>query len=264
MRAAGSVITVVPLLLCGCGASGSAGSSAPAHRQPLAASRTEPARTVAVPDVGGMPLARALRILRAHALRSTITAQTRRFRPAQRAFVLQQRPRAGSVVASASRVALFLSVRTHPPGGFCDASLLRLSLGPAVSEATGQHSRIIRVTNMGGDCRLDGYPSIDLRNRHDVRIPFTIRNTGDQMITDRRPGPVLMPTRVAAWFAINKYRCDAGGTGEARIVIIVTDGSAATLTLSRTEGLDYCGSGDPGSIIDVSPYEPIPNATLRH
>jgi hypothetical protein len=217
-----------------------------------------------VPDVGGLRLAQALRILHAQALRSIVTAQTRRFRTADNVFVLQQSPRAGSVVVSASRVALFLSVRTHPDGAFCDASMLRLSLAPGVAEATGQNTRSIRVTNVGNDCRLRGYPSIELRDSHDTRLEFTISNTGDQMVTDRPPQTVVMPTGVSAWFTINHYRCDYGDTGEARVVFIATDGSATTLTLSRSEGLGYCGPDDPGSIVHVSPFEPAQNATLRH
>jgi hypothetical protein len=219
--------------------------------------------TVEVPDVGGLRLAQALRILRTHTLRSAFTSQTRRFGTAENVFVLQQSPRAGSVVASASRVALFLSVRTHQDGAFCDASMLRLSLGPAVAEATGQNTRSIRVTNLGNDCRLRGFPSIELRDSRDTRLAFTITNTGDQMITNRPPQTVLMPTGVSAWFTINHYRCDGGDIGEARVVFIATDGSATTLTLSRSDGLGYCGPGDPGSIVHESPFEPTQNATFR-
>jgi hypothetical protein len=84
------------------------------------------------------------------------------------------------------------------------------------------------------------------------------------MVTDQPPRPVVLPAGVSAWFTINHFRCDSGGTGEARIVFVATDGAATTLSLSRSDGLGYCGPGDPGSTVHVSPYEPTQNATLRH
>lgn len=152
--------------------------------------------------------------------------------------------------------------RTHTNGAgpACVASQLRLSPGPFISPATGQNPHPIRVVNTGAACRLDGYPSIQLRDRRNARLPFVIRTSGDQMVTDRMPAPVSLHRGAAAWFLIDKYRCDTGDRAFATRLVLEGGGSSATVTIS----LPYCGRGDPGSIVHVSPYEPTLRATLRH
>jgi hypothetical protein len=49
----------------------------------------------------------------------------------------------------------------------CQTSNLTLSLGPAVSEQTGEHAVILRLTNAAEPCTVRGYPTLRLsRNGH--------------------------------------------------------------------------------------------------
>lgn len=61
---------------------------------------------------------------------------------------------------------------------------------------------------------------------------------------------------------LNKYRCDLRDVRLARSLRLGLPGTGAraraSLTLPRG-GIAYCGRGDPGSTVSVSPFEP----TLR-
>jgi hypothetical protein len=149
----------------------------------------------------------------------------------------------------------------------CRAAQLRLALGPGISEATGQHTLALRLVNRGHDCVLDGYPLVSVHDRSGA-IPFTMRNGGDQMITNRRPRPVLVRTSASAVVLLNNYRCDLGGRRTAssvRLLLPKPQASRGTLVLklsSTARTVSWCGYGDPGSTLTVSPFEPTIRAAL--
>lgn len=144
----------------------------------------------------------------------------------------------------------------------CRIANLALAFGPEVSPATGMHPLSLRVVNRSGKaCLLFGYPSIEFRDGAGA-IPFRIRRSGDQMVTSRPPARVLVRPRQAAFAALNKYRCDIGNVRTARVLRLRLPGTAtsARRSLALPEGwIGYCGKGDPGSIVSVSPF----TATLR-
>jgi hypothetical protein len=96
-------------------------------------------------------------------------------------------------------------------------------------------------------------------------IPFVITHR-DQMISSRPPKPVVVSPGGRAFVVMNKYRCDSGavpGTRTRRITI--SSGMRAAGNASITFGdvhtipmpyriPDYCGRGDPGSTLTVSPF----------
>jgi hypothetical protein len=151
----------------------------------------------------------------------------------------------------------------------CDLSNFALAVGPDVSEATGQHTLTVRLTNRGRrTCLLDGYPRIWLSDRAGT-IPFAITHRGDQMVTSDRPRRLLVRPGGAAFVVLNHYRCDRGDVRAATSLRLSAPGgaraaSAALAIHSRYERVDYCGKGDPGSVLAVSPFEPSVRAALRH
>jgi Protein of unknown function (DUF4232) len=129
---------------------------------------------------------------------------------------------------------------------------------------------IVRLTNHGAaTCRLYGYPMITLLDRAGHSLPFRVHRggAGDQMITTRPSSMVVVAPRRHAFVGINKYRCDGGDRRLSRFMRLQVPGARKNLSLiARIPAwldLGYCGRGDPGSSVAVSPFEPTANATLR-
>lgn len=149
----------------------------------------------------------------------------------------------------------------------CRVGQLAISPGPEISEKTGQHSLTIRLTNRGSaPCLLDGYPAIAFTDARGV-LPFRISHRGDLMIARRAPKPLTVRGGGRAYVIVNKYRCDVGDHRRARgLVLRLPNAAPATrLVLRIPAGYDlaYCGNGDPGSTLSVSPFVPTVRAALR-
>jgi hypothetical protein len=153
------------------------------------------------------------------------------------------------------------------PLAACHMSQFVLTLGPEISEATGQHTVSLRLVNReAASCVVNGYPRVTSYDRAGP-IPFAIRHGGDQMITSRAPARVIVRPGRAAFVLLNHYRCDLGGLRSATTVRIGLPGTQriATAWIKITDPykrLDYCGKGDPGSTLTVSPFEPTLRAAL--
>lgn len=151
----------------------------------------------------------------------------------------------------------------------CHTSQFTVRFGPLVSEATGQHTITLRLINRGRRaCVVVGYPKISVYDRAGP-IPFAITHDGDQMVTARRPKPIIVRHGRAAFVVLNHYRCDRGDVRTAAILRIgigrVTQSGMATIQMTDPDRrLDYCGRGDPGSTLAVSPFVPTLRAGLRH
>ena len=141
----------------------------------------------------------------------------------------------------------------------CRLSQFTIGLDPGVSEKTGQHTVTLRLVNRASRaCALDGYPRIRAYDRAGL-IPFAITHRGDQMVTSRRPRRILVRPGHAAFVALNHYRCDRGDLRAATTLRINT---TAVRLRDPYQRLAYCGRGDPGSTLAVSPFEPTLRATL--
>jgi hypothetical protein len=147
----------------------------------------------------------------------------------------------------------------------CAMSTFSIRFGPEVAEATGQHTLTLRLVNGGRrSCVLFGYPVISAFDRRG-RIPFAITHDGDQMVTAQRPKRLRVRPREAVFVALNHYRCDRGDLRTATVLRIGAK-PARTVAIRMTnpyQRLEYCGKGDPGSTVAVSPFEPTLYATLR-
>ncbi len=146
---------------------------------------------------------------------------------------------------------------------------MTLTWGGYVSEATGQHSLGLELTNDSGTtCHLSGYPGISFIDQAGKSLPFLYRHS-DQMVTAGAPLNVNLPPGSIAYVLVNKYRCDLGDLQVAATLHFIPPNaaSALSLNLSPIQGapqVTYCGQGDPGSIVAVSPVEPTAEDTFVH
>lgn len=89
-------------------------------------------------------------------------------------------------------------------------------------------------------------------------MPLKIVWGGDQVVTSSAPVMVELPAGGTAYAIADKYRCDTTDLMSAASVRITPpdDTSALQLSTLGNVGMDYCGPGDPGSTVYVSPVEP--------
>ncbi|MGZ4747163.1 MAG: DUF4232 domain-containing protein [Oryzihumus sp.] len=157
----------------------------------------------------------------------------------------------------------------HSSGRACVTSMLKLGRGEAVSAMTGEHALIFRLTNGGTQpCSVSGYPAVTLLDGHGAAMPFRYTHGQSQYVTHARPESLLLPPTASAYFLVAKYRCDVGSAGDA-VTIRVSLGTNAATLIGRAAGpvegvLSYClgGPADPGQVVDISPIEATPGATL--
>lgn len=69
-----------------------------------------------------------------------------------------------------------------------------------------------------------------------------------------------------AYVTTNKYRCDTTTVMHAVTVHVIPpdDFGALSIPIDDNVSMDYCGQGDPGSILHISPVEPTYLATIAH
>jgi len=168
----------------------------------------------------------------------------------------------GFAVALAGAVALLFGVEAAQPTTVSGCSPLRLSFGPAWSEATGQETSTFVFKNLSGRrCSFDGYPKIAFLDGRGRVLGFTYYHGGDQMITTDPPHLVVVANGGRLFFAINKLRCDVRETAIARTIRIKLPGNSTWLAIPLRLG--YCGGGEPSGVISVSPVVASMNAAAR-
>lgn len=148
----------------------------------------------------------------------------------------------------------------------CRAADLRLAVGGRFSEPTGQHSLSLTLTNQSQvACYLLGYPGVSLLDGANRPLPFDYKQSGDQVVTSQTPRRIDLASAGVAYVTINKYRCDLGDKGSAQALQLnlPEDSSALAVTLVDSS-LGYCGPGDPGTTVSISPFEPTLSETLAH
>lgn len=150
---------------------------------------------------------------------------------------------------------------------WCSIRQFTASFGRRISEATGQHTLALRLTNDGSACTLYGVPAMWFEDAHG-RIPFHVRRGTDQMIAAPYALPVQVRREGSAWVVINHYRCDLGPKRAANVIRIglqdATYSDTITVNVRNPYSMvDYCGKGDPGSTITVAPFEPTLTAAFH-
>ncbi len=149
-------------------------------------------------------------------------------------------------------------------GTRCASGSLQLGTGQPISEPTGQHSLSLLLTNTAHQaCYLNGYPTVALVDSRGAIVPFSYSRSGDQVVTSALPSLVVIGPGGAAYVTINKYRCDLGDHQIAAAARLTPPGDTEPLQtpIGQYPILGYCGNGDPGSTVHVSPVEPTVGAT---
>jgi Protein of unknown function (DUF4232) len=142
----------------------------------------------------------------------------------------------------------------------CHTTQSSVMRDPRITPVTGQNPLAVQVMNRASrTCRLRGYPKVAFEDRAG-RIPFVITHRGDQMVTNEPPVTVVLRPRAAAYVLLNHYRCDLG---DRRIATILRIGASRLRLTDRYRRVRWCGKGDPGSTLAVSPFEPTLAATLH-
>lgn len=174
------------------------------------------------------------------------------------------------VVAAVQAGASAASPRAERTGfkSACAAADLRLTLGPQISGATGEHGDLLVLTSHSRHtCALDGFPRITLlhgRQRLDfhVRHGGTGRQAGLGYVARLRPVRVIIGGRHKGYVLIAAYRCDLRGeerATSARLGLPRTH-LEITVALSRTGGseIDLClhPETQPPNELDTTPIEP--------
>jgi Protein of unknown function (DUF4232) len=152
----------------------------------------------------------------------------------------------------------------------CRTDAFALEQLPAnLGHPTGSNMLLLVVRNRAAACVLYGYPRLALLDARGP-LPFVISHRGDQVVTSARPRRIRVRAGGSAVVLADKYRCDLGDRRKPRAVRLAFPGrrSGTALTLSlqarrQYDDLAYCGPGDPGSILAVSPFEPTPPAAQR-
>lgn len=146
----------------------------------------------------------------------------------------------------------------------CPIGALGLARGSSTG-ATGHTWQYLVLTNHGrGRCSLSGYPRVELVTEKGRALPFRFRR-------ERRGVPAAGPPSVSlrpggrTFFALAKYRCDLGVRARATRAFVKLGGrgDSARLSIALGPAVDFCGPGDPGSTIRVSPFEPTAQAAFE-
>lgn len=116
-------------------------------------------------------------------------------------------------------------------------------------------------------CMLRGYPRLTALDASGTVLPFTIHYGGSQSVTNQQPEAVMIGPGGSAFVTFGKYRCDAGDKSLVHQVNVILSNAATPTALDLTtlsHRLAYCGPGDPGSELAVSPVEPTEAKTRNH
>ena len=171
----------------------------------------------------------------------------------------------GVLAAACGALALGAGVAGAGAVAACAAGGLVLKLGVRVVPKTMQLPLLLELVNRGeGACTLAGYPRVQLRSSSGALYGFSYRDRGDAEVTGTRPGVVTLRPGGGAWVLLNKTACLGNVDGRlAREVWLMAPGTKGflRLRLANVVFFDYCGPGDPGHTIDVSPLEPTAAAT---
>ena len=147
----------------------------------------------------------------------------------------------------------------------CTSSQLTLGWGGRISEPTGQHTLSLTLTNSShAGCHLFGYPGVSFVDPGGRVLPLRYVWGGDQVVTSSKPVMVDLPAGGTAYVLVNKYRCDTTDVMQGAAVRVIPPDERAFLQVSIMDNvpMDYCGPGDPGSVVYVSPAEPTFDAVF--
>jgi len=149
----------------------------------------------------------------------------------------------------------------------CAAGALILKAGATVVPKTMELPLLLELVNRGRtSCTLEGYARVQLRSASGALYGFSYREGGDAEVTAHKPAVVTVSPGHGAWVLLNKTPCSGNVDGRlAHQVWLAPPGASGylRLALGNVVLFDYCGAGDPGHTVDVSPVEASAAATLH-
>jgi hypothetical protein len=150
----------------------------------------------------------------------------------------------------------------------CDGTALSLDIARAEGAGTGQTAVLMTLRNLGPTaCSLRGYPRLTALDGDSKVLPFRIHYGGSQSVTSQPPVAVVIGPGGTAFVTVGKYRCDFGDQALAQEIRVSLPDAASPVILhlgALSAHLPYCGPGDPGSELAVSPVEPTEAKTRSH
>jgi hypothetical protein len=176
-------------------------------------------------------------------------------------------PRVDSVDPVSTPMPGVATAQKTPTIASCRSADLELGFTDRVVPPTGANPLTLVLTNRSVEsCYLDGYPLVAELDDAGRELPFNFKYTGDQVVTSDPPMRVELTPGDAAYATTDKYRCDLGDRDLVRTVQVVPPGDDGFLqvTLPQAYRLGYCGPGDSGSIIFVSPICQTLAATIDY
>jgi hypothetical protein len=131
-----------------------------------------------------------------------------------------------------------------------------------------QNSLALTLTNRSSaPCYLFGYPTVTQFDRSGRALPFDYRRAGDIVVTSRPPTRVELSPGTTAYVTIDKFTCAFDEDGvTSRIELTPPDDTLPVATALPRDAitLGYCGPGDRGTEVYVSPVEPTSQDTFAH
>lgn len=140
---------------------------------------------------------------------------------------------------------------------YCKTQHLQLRSGPFMEGVTQQIPLAFALRNVSGaTCRLRGYPRIALLDKGGSRLQFSYQNRGDEDLTGSPPSVIRLKPGSTAYFAINKNSCALAGRKVTRLIVVLPNGAGKlAMALPSEPNLTYCGPGDSGHTVDITPVE---------
>ena len=156
----------------------------------------------------------------------------------------------------------------HLGGGLRRNRAEPLEATNAESAGTGQSAWLITLLNSGPTaCMLRGYPRLTALGADGKVLPFRIHYGGSAAVTNEQSVAVTIRPGGKAFVTFGKYRCDVGEKALVQEVTVILPDAATSVSLdlgALNTCLAYCGPGDPGSELAVSPVEPTEAKTRSH
>jgi N-acetylmuramoyl-L-alanine amidase len=145
----------------------------------------------------------------------------------------------------------------------CDLSRFTLAVTSWIPGGSGDSTFVLRLRNAGSACALYGYPRVIVRDRRGA-IPFSITHRGSGGIKPRPPQRFVVAHDEGAFVVLGQYRCDLDTLRKATVVQLRRGASSVTTTVrDYYRQPHYCGVGDPGSVLAVSPFVQRISRALR-
>ena len=172
--------------------------------------------------------------------------------------VVAQTPPPGTRSSPLTTATLTLSIGPLdvPDAGPCRAVDLKAEPGTQpVGEATNQRTQDWSFTNVStATCYLYGYGTVTALDSAGQTLDFTVSH-GDQETTAGPPLPVFLAPGSEAWLRFNRDGCALQAPDSATTTLLDLPAGGGRLRLATR--FAYCPSQTDGTVLAVSPFEPV-------